>query len=204
VAEDKNKPADAESPAADRASTPSDRASPPSDWASTPSDGTSLTADGDLDQTDDSAAESRGFPGETPESQDPSALDDPPGTDGPTAAADPPCLSRPQADSGDLLEVAQQPRVPGLTAMLDVPLEVSVEVGRVSLPLGDVLGLQPGSVVELERVPGEPLDLLVNGRPVAKGEIVVINDTFGFRVTDVFGQSCPAPGTEEETEDATC
>jgi flagellar motor switch protein FliN/FliY len=81
------------------------------------------------------------------------------------------------------------PTTPALAAMLDVPLEVAVEVGRVALPLGDILALQPGAVVELERVPGEPLDLLVNGHPVAKGEIVVINDTFAFRVTQVIGQS---------------
>ncbi len=72
-----------------------------------------------------------------------------------------------------------------LALMLDVPLQVTVRIDEVVLPLADVLALQPGSVIQLERAPGEPIDLLVNGRLVARGEIVVINDTFGFRVTEI-------------------
>jgi flagellar motor switch protein FliN len=72
-----------------------------------------------------------------------------------------------------------------LAAMLDVPLHLTVELGRAELPLAEVLALRPGSVVELDRFPGEPLDLYANGRLIAHGEIIVLNDIFGFRITDV-------------------
>lgn len=72
-----------------------------------------------------------------------------------------------------------------LAAMLDVPLKITVELGRAELPLAEVLALKPGSVVELDRLPGEPLDLYANGRLVARGEIIVLNDIFGFRITDI-------------------
>lgn len=72
-----------------------------------------------------------------------------------------------------------------LAAMLDVPLRLTVELGRAELPLAEVLALKPGSVVELDRFPGEPLDMYANGRLIARGEIIVLNDIFGFRVTDI-------------------
>ena len=72
-----------------------------------------------------------------------------------------------------------------LAAMLDVPMHITVELGRAKLPLAEVLALKPGSVVELDRFPGEPLDLYANGRLIARGEIIVLNDIFGFRITDV-------------------
>ena len=72
-----------------------------------------------------------------------------------------------------------------LAAMLDVPLRITVELGRAELPLAEVLALKPGSVVELDRFPGEPLDLYANGRLIARGEIIVLNDIFGFRITDI-------------------
>ena len=80
-----------------------------------------------------------------------------------------------------------------LTAMLDVPLRLTVELGRADLPLCEVLALKPGGVVELDRFPGEPLELYANGRLVARGEIIVLNDIFGFRVTDIPGAASPAP-----------
>lgn len=79
-----------------------------------------------------------------------------------------------------------------LAAMLDVPLHLTVELGRAELPLAEVLALKPGSVVELDRFPGEPLDLYANGRLVARGEIIVLNDIFGFRVAEI-------PNTSLET-----
>ncbi len=82
-----------------------------------------------------------------------------------------------------------------LAAMLDVPLKLTVELGRAELPLAEVLALKPGAVVELDRFPGEPLELYVNGRLVARGEIIVLNDIFGFRVTDLPGA---APEVAEE------
>jgi flagellar motor switch protein FliN len=81
-----------------------------------------------------------------------------------------------------------------LVAMLDVPLRLTVELGRAELPLAEVLALKPGSVVELDRFPGEPLDLYANGRLVARGEIIVLNDIFGFRVTDIPSAAAEALG----------
>ena len=71
--------------------------------------------------------------------------------------------------------------------MLDVPVEVTVELGQTVLPLGEVLALGVGSIVELNRAPGEFMELLVNGRLLARGEIVVLDETFGFRVSSVVG-----------------
>ncbi len=72
-----------------------------------------------------------------------------------------------------------------LDMLLDVPLEVSVELGRTRMTVQDLLQLAPGSVVELDKVAGEALDILVNGRLVARGEAVVVNDKFGVRITDI-------------------
>ncbi|HZT43109.1 MAG TPA: flagellar motor switch protein FliN [Chthonomonadaceae bacterium] len=73
----------------------------------------------------------------------------------------------------------------GLELILDIPLEVTVELGRVRMLIKDVLALASGSIVELDKVAGEPVDLLVNGRLVAKGEVVVIEDNFGIRITEI-------------------
>jgi len=72
-----------------------------------------------------------------------------------------------------------------LDLLLDVPLEVSVELGRSRLSIQNLLALGPGSVVELDKLAGDPLDILVNGRLVARGEAVVVNDKFGVRITDI-------------------
>jgi flagellar motor switch protein FliN/FliY len=72
-----------------------------------------------------------------------------------------------------------------LELLLDVPLDLSVELGRSRMSIQDLLGLSPGSVVELDKVAGEPLDILVNDRLVARGEAVVVNDKFGVRITDI-------------------
>lgn len=72
-----------------------------------------------------------------------------------------------------------------LDILLDVPLEVNVELGRTRMTIHDLLQLSPGSVVELDKVAGEALDILVNGRLVARGEAVVVNDKFGVRITDI-------------------
>lgn len=73
----------------------------------------------------------------------------------------------------------------GIDIILDIPLQVSVELGRKEMLIKDVLELTTGSIVELERVAGEPVDLLVNGRLVARGEVVVIDDNFGLRLTEI-------------------
>jgi flagellar motor switch protein FliN/FliY len=73
----------------------------------------------------------------------------------------------------------------GMELILDIPLDVTVELGRVRMLIKDVLELSSGSIVELDRVAGEPVDLLVNGRLIAKGEVVVIEDNFGIRITEI-------------------
>ena len=74
---------------------------------------------------------------------------------------------------------------PNFEMLLDVPLEITVEIGRNRMPLRELLALGPGSIVELTKLAGEPLDVLVNGKPIARGECVMANDKFGVRLTDV-------------------
>ena len=69
--------------------------------------------------------------------------------------------------------------------LLDIPLEVTVEIGRTRLAIRELLELGPGSVVELAKLAGESLDVLINGKPIARGEAVLVNDRFGVRLTDV-------------------
>jgi flagellar motor switch protein FliN/FliY len=76
-----------------------------------------------------------------------------------------------------------------LGLILDVPLEVSVELGRVRMPVRQLLSLTAGSVIELAKLAGEPLDVLINGRAVARGEAVMVNDKFGVRLTEIVSQS---------------
>ena len=67
----------------------------------------------------------------------------------------------------------------------DVPLEVTVELGRTSKSISDILDFSPGTIIELDKIAGEPIDVLVNGKFVAKGEVVVIEESFGVRVTEI-------------------
>jgi flagellar motor switch protein FliN/FliY len=76
-----------------------------------------------------------------------------------------------------------------LDVILDVPVTLSLEVGRARIPIRNLLQLNQGSVVELDRGAGEPLDVYVNGTLIAHGEVVVINDRFGIRLTDVVSPS---------------
>lgn len=97
--------------------------------------------------------------------------------------------SKPPAGSDNVSEAPHDDTAtktaPNLDLMLDLPLDVNVELGRAELPLAQVLELKAGSVIQLDRLPGEPLDLYVNDQLVAKGEIVVLNETFAFRITDL-------------------
>lgn len=72
-----------------------------------------------------------------------------------------------------------------LETILDVPVTLSMEIGRTRIPIRNLLQLNQGSVVELERAAGEPLDVFVNGTLIAHGEVVVVNEKFGLRLTDV-------------------
>jgi len=76
-----------------------------------------------------------------------------------------------------------------LDLILDVPVSLTLEVGRARIPIRNLLQLNQGSVVELERMAGEPLDVYVNGTLVAQGEVVVVNERFGVRLTDVVSPS---------------
>ena len=78
---------------------------------------------------------------------------------------------------------ARQPQT--LDFILDVTLQVTVEVGRARMTIQDLLQLGQGSVVELEKLAGEPLDIYINGKSVARGEAVIVNEKFGVRLTDI-------------------
>lgn len=75
-----------------------------------------------------------------------------------------------------------------LKMILDVPLKVSVELGRTKMLVNDLLQLGQGSVVELDKIAGEPMEILINDKLVALGEVVVVNEKFGVRLTDVISQ----------------
>ena len=72
-----------------------------------------------------------------------------------------------------------------INMVLDIPVQLSVELGRTKVPIKHILQLGQGSVVELDALAGEPMDVLVNGDLIAQGEVVVVNDKFGIRLTDV-------------------
>jgi flagellar motor switch protein FliN/FliY len=72
-----------------------------------------------------------------------------------------------------------------LDAILDVPVTISMEIGRTRIAIRNLLQLNQGSVVELDRLAGEPMDVLVNGTLIAQGEVVVVNEKFGLRLTDI-------------------
>jgi len=74
---------------------------------------------------------------------------------------------------------------PDINRILDIPVQLSVELGRTKVPIKHILQLGQGSVVELDALAGEPMDVLVNGYLIAQGEVVVVNDKFGIRLTDV-------------------
>ena len=69
--------------------------------------------------------------------------------------------------------------------LLDVSLDLSVELGRASVPVRDILQLGPGSILELDKLAGEPVDIMVNGKLIARGEVVVVDENFGIRVTEI-------------------
>ncbi|MCG9722277.1 flagellar motor switch protein FliN [Shewanella sp. Isolate7] len=90
------------------------------------------------------------------------------------------------ADSSKPLTEAEAAK---LDTIMDIPVTISMEVGRSFINIRNLLQLNQGSVVELDRVAGEPLDVMVNGTLIAHGEVVVVNDKFGIRLTDVISQT---------------
>jgi len=92
----------------------------------------------------------------------------------------------PAAILGQLSGATAQPGQPhDIDMVLDIPVQLTVELGRARIPIRSVLELAQGSVVELDGLAGEPLDVLVNGCLIAQGEVVVVNDKFGIRLTDI-------------------
>ncbi len=89
------------------------------------------------------------------------------------------------ADAADDMINATQSEGRTLEFLLDVTLQITVEVGRSRMTIQDILQLGQGSVVELEKLAGEPLDIFLNGKQVARGEAVIVNEKFGVRLTDI-------------------
>ncbi|MGG4266835.1 flagellar motor switch phosphatase FliY [Peribacillus simplex] len=83
----------------------------------------------------------------------------------------------------------QEAETKNLSMLMDIPLQVTVELGRTKRSVKDILELSSGSIIELDKLAGEPVDILVNSRLIAKGEVVVIDENFGVRVTDIMSQS---------------
>ena len=94
------------------------------------------------------------------------------------------------AQAAEFQELTDEPVKSGsddiqLDAILDVPVTIAMEIGRTRLSIRNLLQLNQGSIVELDRLAGEPMDVLVNGTLVAQGEVVVVNEKFGIRLTDI-------------------
>jgi len=89
------------------------------------------------------------------------------------------------AAPGPVKEKAEAVSASGIDMILDIALPVTVELGRTKMLIRDILSLAPGSVIELDKLAGEPVDLLVNDKPIAKGEVVVIDENFGVRLTNI-------------------
>ena len=97
-------------------------------------------------------------------------------------------VAQPQATPATFANFSPTPANPAgndFNMILDIPVQLTVELGRTRIPIKNILQLAQGSVVELEAMAGEPMDVLVNGFLIAQGEVVVVNDKFGIRLTDI-------------------
>lgn len=94
----------------------------------------------------------------------------------------------PLEEFGAASSVPSHGESPNLDVILDIPVVISMEVGNTQIPIRNLLQLNQGSVIELDRLAGEPLDVLVNGTLIAHGEVVMVNEKFGIRLTDVVSQ----------------
>lgn len=92
----------------------------------------------------------------------------------------------PQLDSPK--KASSQSQESNLEMLFDVPLQISAELGRTSMSIKEILQLTSGSVIELDKLAGEPVDLLINGKLIAKGEVVVTEENFAVRITEIIGQ----------------
>ncbi|AUZ38682.1 flagellar motor switch phosphatase FliY [Bacillus sp. MBGLi79] len=112
----------------------------------------------------------------------------PPKRQGTAKKAAPVQVSPVEFSAFDLNEATQAP-INNLDMLLDIPLSITVELGRTKRSVKEILELSAGSIIELDKLAGEPVDILVNQRIVAKGEVVVIEENFGVRVTDILSQA---------------
>jgi flagellar motor switch protein FliN/FliY len=115
------------------------------------------------------------------------------------AAASAAAAATEEASSSASIEAGPVPKKQigrNLEFILDVALQVTVEVGRTRMTIQDLLRLGQGSVVELEKLAGEPLDIYINGKAVARGEAVIVNDKFGVRLTDIISPEDRIEGLE--------
>ncbi|MGI9341427.1 MAG: flagellar motor switch protein FliN [Gammaproteobacteria bacterium] len=119
---------------------------------------------------------------DTPEEQDAA-------TESPAEETAPPASASGEFEAADFQQVdgngTDSGARPDVDLILDVPVTLALEVGRTEMTIGKLLNLSQGAVVELDRNAGEPLDVIVNGALVARGEIVVVNDKFGIRLIDI-------------------
>lgn len=152
----------------------SDKNLPSDNDKSLDSDSFGLDSDDDMNELSNNAGES--------ELEEEWANATQAGSDGQSAKTAP----LPQFSSTD--EGAFDEDNPNLDVVLDIPVTISMEVGSTEIPIRNLLQLNQGSVIELDRLAGEPLDVLVNGRLIAHGEVVMVNEKFGIRLTDVVSQ----------------
>jgi len=100
-----------------------------------------------------------------------------------------PTAERAPLDEFEASAPKPRPGSPDMDVILDIPVRISMEVGNTEITIRNLLQLNQGSVIELDRLAGEPLDVLVNGTLIAHGEVVVVNEKFGIRMTDVISPS---------------
>jgi len=82
----------------------------------------------------------------------------------------------------------EEPPKDNIELLMDVELDVIIELGRTRMRIGDILRLVPGAIIELDKLAGEPVEVLVNNKPIAKGEVVVLDENFGVRITSIINQ----------------
>jgi flagellar motor switch protein FliN/FliY len=96
--------------------------------------------------------------------------------------------AQPQASADSKRDVGAE-GTPNLEVIMDIPVTISMEVGTTQINIRNLLQLNQGSVIELDRLAGEPLDVMINGTLIAHGEVVVVNEKFGIRLTDIISQA---------------
>lgn len=129
----------------------------------------------------------QGYPGGMPPYQQPMYQQQPP-QPAYSGYQPPPANVQPVQFSSFDVNVPPQASPQNLSMLMDIPLKVTVELGRTKRQIKDILDLSPGSIIELDKLAGEPVDILVNNKLIAKGEVVVIDENFGVRVTDILSQ----------------